>query len=251
MFQWAPEIAHHAPSTSLVLVGTKLDLREDSGTIEKLRERWVNICSGYGTISPLMWHLQPHGTNSVCTRSCNEQRHPCREIFGMQCLDAEGIKDRIRWSHQSCPCVTSSHVLLRYPFWRNNSASEPACTRKEKKWWQQMHRCIEIRSTTTVEIYISLCARKLPRGFVCYFFHVYTHHRLELSLRRKAKHCFYPVHGSGVIQPHAVLQNPRRFTIYRVWRVRYSSFRLMMLPNPNPILVQKRWRDPIWIQGGF
>ncbi|KZT72769.1 hypothetical protein DAEQUDRAFT_802324 [Daedalea quercina L-15889] len=37
--KWYPEISHHAPSTSIVLVGTKLDLREDPGTIEKLRER--------------------------------------------------------------------------------------------------------------------------------------------------------------------------------------------------------------------
>lgn len=37
--QWHPEISHHAPSTSIVLVGTKLDLREDHSTIEKLRER--------------------------------------------------------------------------------------------------------------------------------------------------------------------------------------------------------------------
>jgi len=37
--QWYPEISHHAPSTSVVLVGTKLDLREDPATIEKLRDR--------------------------------------------------------------------------------------------------------------------------------------------------------------------------------------------------------------------
>lgn len=39
--QWFPEISHHAPSTSIVLVGTKLDLREDQATIEKLRDRCV------------------------------------------------------------------------------------------------------------------------------------------------------------------------------------------------------------------
>jgi GTPase SAR1 family protein len=40
--QWFPEISHHAPSTSIVLVGTKLDLREDPATIDKLRERYVS-----------------------------------------------------------------------------------------------------------------------------------------------------------------------------------------------------------------
>lgn len=39
--QWYPEIAHHAPGVPMVLVGTKLDLREDVQTIEKLRERCV------------------------------------------------------------------------------------------------------------------------------------------------------------------------------------------------------------------
>lgn len=37
--KWWPEVSHHAPSTSIVLVGTKLDLREDAQTVEKLRER--------------------------------------------------------------------------------------------------------------------------------------------------------------------------------------------------------------------
>jgi len=37
--KWYPEISHHAPSTATLLIGTKLDLREDMATIEKLRER--------------------------------------------------------------------------------------------------------------------------------------------------------------------------------------------------------------------
>jgi Ras-related C3 botulinum toxin substrate 1 len=37
--QWFPEISHHAPNTPIILVGTKLDLREDRETIEKLREK--------------------------------------------------------------------------------------------------------------------------------------------------------------------------------------------------------------------
>jgi len=37
--KWYPEISHHAPSAQTVLVGTKLDLREDPQTIQKLRVR--------------------------------------------------------------------------------------------------------------------------------------------------------------------------------------------------------------------
>ncbi|KAF8477860.1 hypothetical protein JB92DRAFT_3049769 [Gautieria morchelliformis] len=36
---WSPEVNHHAPHASFILVGTQLDLRDDPATIEKLRER--------------------------------------------------------------------------------------------------------------------------------------------------------------------------------------------------------------------
>jgi len=34
--RWYPEVSHHCPNTPLILVGTKIDLREDEGTLEKL-----------------------------------------------------------------------------------------------------------------------------------------------------------------------------------------------------------------------
>ena len=37
--QWFPEIEHHAPNVPIVLVGTKLDLRNDEHTIESLRQK--------------------------------------------------------------------------------------------------------------------------------------------------------------------------------------------------------------------
>jgi len=37
--KWYPEISHHCPNTPIVLVGTKVDLREDGPTIEKLSSK--------------------------------------------------------------------------------------------------------------------------------------------------------------------------------------------------------------------
>jgi len=37
--KWLPEIRHHAPGVPFILVGTKIDLREDAETLDKLREK--------------------------------------------------------------------------------------------------------------------------------------------------------------------------------------------------------------------
>jgi small GTP-binding protein len=37
--KWFPELSHHCPNAPVILVGTKLDLREDRDTVQRLREK--------------------------------------------------------------------------------------------------------------------------------------------------------------------------------------------------------------------
>ena len=43
--KWFPEVKHHCPSTPVILVGTKTDLRDDMETIGKLKEKKLSPCS--------------------------------------------------------------------------------------------------------------------------------------------------------------------------------------------------------------
>ena len=40
--KWFPEVKHHCPNTPVILVGTKIDLRDDPETQTKLKEKRLN-----------------------------------------------------------------------------------------------------------------------------------------------------------------------------------------------------------------
>jgi len=43
--KWFPELKHHCPGVPMILVGTKMDLRSDDNTLQKLREKGQNPIS--------------------------------------------------------------------------------------------------------------------------------------------------------------------------------------------------------------
>ncbi|XP_045129821.1 ras-related protein Rac1 isoform X1 [Portunus trituberculatus] len=43
--KWYPEVRHHCPNTPIILVGTKLDLREDRDTLDKLKDKKLSPIS--------------------------------------------------------------------------------------------------------------------------------------------------------------------------------------------------------------
>ena len=41
--KWIPEVHHHCPEAPIILVGTKADLREDPGELERLKEKGLTV----------------------------------------------------------------------------------------------------------------------------------------------------------------------------------------------------------------
>jgi GTPase SAR1 family protein len=55
--KWYPEVRHHCPNVPIILVGTKLDLREDKETIEKLKDKRLAPITYPQVCTPTHWGL--------------------------------------------------------------------------------------------------------------------------------------------------------------------------------------------------
>ena len=71
--QWHPEVSHHCPNTPVILVGTKLDLRDDKETIEKLKEK---------RLAPITY---PQGLQMM------------KEIGAVKYLECSALTQKVMW----------------------------------------------------------------------------------------------------------------------------------------------------------
>lgn len=79
LFQWYPEVRHHCPNTPIILVGTKLDLRDDKDTIERLRDK---------KLAPITY---PQGL--AMAREIGES-HEQADVSGIELC--EGVRDSVQ-----------------------------------------------------------------------------------------------------------------------------------------------------------
>ena len=76
--QWHPEISHHCPNTPVILVGTKLDLRDDKEISEKLKEKGL---------APITY---PQGLEMM------------EEIGAVKYLECSALTQEVRWFVYRC-----------------------------------------------------------------------------------------------------------------------------------------------------
>ena len=86
------QVRHHCPQVPIILVGTKLDLREDKETIDKLKEKRLAPIT-YPQVHMVESHQLSCWTNSsVAGLGHGQGRWSC-QVFGVFSLDSEGIEN--------------------------------------------------------------------------------------------------------------------------------------------------------------
>ncbi|KRZ06650.1 Ras-related C3 botulinum toxin substrate 1, partial [Trichinella zimbabwensis] len=105
--KWFPEVSHHCPNTPIILVGTKLDLREEQDTIEKLRERRLQpivhqqglaMAKEIGSVKYVECSaLTQKGVKNVFDEAIRAVLYPvCRKHFERNCKKCENRSVRRR-----------------------------------------------------------------------------------------------------------------------------------------------------------
>ncbi|KAL7041790.1 hypothetical protein ACKWTF_000893 [Chironomus riparius] len=94
--KWYPEIRHHCPHTPIILVGTKLDLRNDKGTIKSLndsKECPISYPQGYGLAKKIgaikymeCSALTQKGLNELFEEVVKVARNSAKNRFSKKCI---------------------------------------------------------------------------------------------------------------------------------------------------------------------
>jgi Ras-related C3 botulinum toxin substrate 1 len=95
--KWYPEVRHHCPATPIILVGTKLDLRDDKNTIEKLRDKKLQPITYPQVKKMKLWSENSSNTNFslFLLGSRNGERDWLRKVFRVFSINAKGLKDGV------------------------------------------------------------------------------------------------------------------------------------------------------------
>ncbi|KAJ6779414.1 hypothetical protein PWT90_10964 [Aphanocladium album] len=101
--KWYPEIDHHAPNIPIILVGTKLDLRDDGATLDSLRQKRMEPVSYEQAL--------------VCAKEIKAYKY--LECSALTQRNLKSVFDEaIRYAATSSPPVRLSNALFTNRFQR-------------------------------------------------------------------------------------------------------------------------------------
>ncbi|KAH9482100.1 Ras-related C3 botulinum toxin substrate 1, partial [Psilocybe cubensis] len=96
--KWYPETAHHFPSAPILLVGTKIDLRDDAATVALLHDRRITMLQHH------QGYAMAKDIGAVCYMECS-----ARAGYGVQDVFEEAMRiaanpsaRRVRATHTKC-----------------------------------------------------------------------------------------------------------------------------------------------------
>lgn len=88
--KWVPELRHHCPDVPIVLVGTKLDLREDADMVKRLQEKELAPITGQ------MAEVMKKEVNAVAWGECSARTQKgLKEVFNecIKCVLKPAVDD--------------------------------------------------------------------------------------------------------------------------------------------------------------
>lgn len=91
---------HHCPQTPIILVGTKLDLRDDKNTIEKLRDKKLAPIT-YPQVNLFQDYYEKHTNYLLIAKfsnlgSCYGKGNRSCQVFGMFSTNPKRFENSVR-----------------------------------------------------------------------------------------------------------------------------------------------------------